>query len=69
MQEKITTDIVKQLAKFIDPKGIAVAIKARHLCMEMRGINKYGQYTYTSDYAGLFNEDDKLKQEFLKQRG
>ncbi|MCT7826980.1 MAG: GTP cyclohydrolase I FolE [Lactobacillus iners] len=69
MQEKITTDIVKQLAKFINPKGIAVAIKARHLCMEMRGINKYGQYTYTSDYAGLFNEDDKLKQEFLKQRG
>lgn len=37
--------------------------------MEMRGINKYGQYTYTSDYAGLFNEDDRLKQEFLKQRG
>ena len=70
VQENITEEICDFLYEQLQPEGVIVLIKnSKHLCMEMRGINKYGQYTYTSDYAGLFNEDDKLKQEFLKQRG
>ena len=65
MQERVTTDIVKELQRLLNPRGIAVTITARHLCMEMRGINKRGQDTYTSRFTGLFNDDDGLRREFL----
>lgn len=65
MQERVTTDIVKELQRLLNPRGIAVTMTARHLCMEMRGINKRGQDTYTSRFTGLFDEDDGLRREFL----
>lgn len=69
MQEKVTTQIVDQLGEILDPKGIAVSVSARHMCMEMRGISKSGLYTYTSKLTGVFQTDNDLKQEFLRQTG
>ena len=65
MQERVTTDIVNELQRLLTPRGIAVTITARHLCMEMRGINKRGQDTYTSRFTGVFETDDALRREFL----
>lgn len=65
MQERVTTEIVSELQRLLNPQGIAVTITARHLCMEMRGINKRGQDTYTSRFTGVFDTDDALRREFL----
>ena len=67
MQERVTTDLAAELQRILDPAGIAVTISARHLCMEMRGVNKAGQYTYTDKFTGRFKEDKDLKREFLMQ--
>lgn len=67
MQERVTTDLVKELQRLLNPKGIAVVINARHMCMEMRGINKRGQFTYTSKFTGVFDSDQSLREEFLAQ--
>lgn len=67
MQERVTTDLVAELQRILDPAGIAVTIAARHLCMEMRGVNKAGQFTYTDKFTGQFKTDRDLKQEFLNQ--
>lgn len=67
MQERLTTEIVNELSRILQPKGIAVTINARHLCMEMRGINKSGQFTSTAKYTGAFATNDSLKNDFLRQ--
>lgn len=67
MQERLTTEIVKELTRILDPAGVAVTINARHLCMEMRGINKTDQFTSTAKYTGEFKTDHELKEDFLHQ--
>lgn len=67
MQERITTDIMKEMERMLHPQGVAVTLSARHMCMEMRGINKSNLYTYTSKFSGVFKTDKDLKQEFLQQ--
>ncbi len=69
MQEKVTTQIVDELQRILDPAGVAVSISARHMCMEMRGISKSGLFTYTSKFTGSFKADQNLKQQFLQQTG
>lgn len=69
MQEKVTTQIVDELQRILDPAGVAVSISARHMCMEMRGISKSGLFTYTSKFTGSFKTDQNLKQQFLQQTG
>ncbi len=49
MQEKVTTQISTELANILDPQGVAVTVSARHLCMEMRGINQSNLFTYTKN--------------------
>lgn len=67
MQERVTTDLVTELQRLLDPAGIAVTVAARHLCMEMRGVTKTGQFTYTAKYTGAFTTQPALKQQFLDQ--
>lgn len=67
MQERITSEIAAEMERMLHPAGVAVSLSARHMCMEMRGINKSGLYTYTSKYSGVFKEDRGLKREFLHQ--
>jgi len=64
-QERITTDIAEYLEEQLQPLGVAVLLKARHLCMEMRGVQKQGAETTTSCLRGLFKTDPKCRSEFL----
>ena len=67
MQERVTTELVAELTRILDPAGVAVTVAARHLCMEMRGVQKTGQFTYTNRFTGVFRTDLALRQEFLNQ--
>lgn len=67
VQERLTVNIAKELERILDPLGVAVAVSARHMCMEMRGVEKTGSHTETSYYTGAFNTDTTLKSEFLQR--
>ncbi len=67
VQEVLTSSIADQLQRVLDPKGIAVSVTARHMCMEMRGINRGDLFTYTSRYTGVFKTDLALRQEFQQE--
>jgi GTP cyclohydrolase IA len=65
IQEQMTEDICDALNKALKPKGVAVMIDARHMCMEMRGVEKICSTTVTSALRGLFKREKKTKDEFL----
>lgn len=67
VQERMTVNIARELTRILDPRGVAVSISARHMCVEMRGVEKPGVVTDTSYYAGTFSEDKELKREFLQR--
>lgn len=64
-QERITMQVAERLMKELNPKGVAVSLKAQHLCMCMRGVKKHDTWTITSKLIGAFKEDDKARNEFL----
>jgi len=66
IQENMTEQIASSLMEYINPKGVGVVVKARHLCMEMRGVNKVGSNTTTFSYKGIF-DNLNVRQEFLSQ--
>jgi GTP cyclohydrolase I len=64
-QERITTQIAERLMKELEPLGVAVTLKAQHLCMNMRGVKKHDTWTTTSKMIGVFKDDLNTRQEFL----
>lgn len=64
-QERITTQIAERLWEELNPKGVAVSMKAQHLCMCMRGVKKHDTWTITNKLLGVFKEGD-ARNEFLK---
>jgi GTP cyclohydrolase I len=64
-QERITTQIAERLQKELNPNGVAVHLKAQHLCMCMRGVKKHNTWTSTSKLLGVFKTDEKARSEFL----
>ncbi|HVW99762.1 MAG TPA: GTP cyclohydrolase I FolE [Candidatus Babeliaceae bacterium] len=64
-QERITNQVAEYLMEHLNPKGVAVVLNARHMCMEMRGIKKPGANTITSAMRGVFKENLNTRQEFL----
>lgn len=64
-QERITKQVAEELMQQLQPKGVGVILKARHLCVEMRGVKKHDCYTTTSSMVGVFKEDLNCRQEFL----
>lgn len=64
-QERITTQITERLMKELDPLGVAVVLKAQHLCMCMRGVKKHDTWTTTSKMVGLFKDDLNCRGEFM----
>lgn len=64
-QERITTQVADFLMEKLEPKGVAVHLRAKHMCMEMRGIKKHDTWTHTTCLKGVFLEDPQCKQEFL----
>ncbi len=65
LQERMTRQIAEALVEVTEPKGVAVVLEARHMCMEMRGVEKGGQ-TVTSCMLGCFRSDARSRAEFLE---
>ena len=64
-QERITQQVADYLKEKLNPKGVAVVLKARHMCVEMRGCKKHDTWTTTSAMLGAFKENMNTRQEFL----
>lgn len=67
MQERITVQIADALMEHLKPKGAAVLIKARHMCMESRGICQQGHHTQTTALRGVFRTQPETRAEFLSR--
>lgn len=65
-QERITKQVAEALHDTVNPLGVAVVLKARHLCMEMRGVKARGAETITSHLTGVFRDDMKAREELLQ---
>ncbi len=65
IQEQMTEQIADAINEAISPKGVAVVLDARHMCMEMRGVEKICSTTVTSALRGIFKKEKKTKDEFL----
>ncbi|CAA6820254.1 MAG: GTP cyclohydrolase I (EC type 1 [uncultured Sulfurovum sp.] len=64
IQEQMTEQIADAIANTINPKGVAVVVHARHMCMEMRGVQKINSTTVSSALRGLFKSDQRTRSEF-----
>ena len=64
-QEYFTENIANFLDSILKPKGVAVIVKGRHLCQEMRGIKKRGDMI-TSSLKGIFLTESNVKEEFIQ---
>ena len=64
-QERITTQIAERIQNKLEPLGVAVTLKAQHLCMCMRGVKKHNTWTTTSKMLGVFKNDIKARNEFF----
>lgn len=69
VQERLTQQICDTLDGILKPKGIGVVIEANHFCMMMRGVEKQHSVAVTSTVQGLFKEDQKTRDEFLRLIG
>ncbi len=65
IQEQLTEQIADAIMQTIAPKGVAVVLQARHMCMEMRGVEKINSTTTSSALRGLFKKDEKTRAEFF----
>ena len=65
IQEQLTEQIADAIMDTIAPKGVAVVVVARHMCMEMRGVEKINSTTTSSALRGLFKRDEKTRSEFF----
>ena len=65
VQERLTNEIRDCIQDTLNPKGVAVAMEARHLCMQMRGVEKQSSITTTSAFSGAFLESEKTRLEFI----
>ena len=64
IQEQLTEQIADAISEVIKPKGVAVVVHARHMCMEMRGVEKINSTTVSSALRGLFKSDKRTRSEF-----
>jgi GTP cyclohydrolase I len=66
VQERLTGQIADVLADKLKPRGVAVVVEARHMCMEMRGAESHHSPTTTSCMLGVFQKDARTRKEFLE---
>jgi GTP cyclohydrolase I len=65
IQERMTSQIAEAIQEKLSPEGVGVIIEARHLCMQMRGVEKQHGQAVTSAMLGSFRHDKQTRQEFL----
>ena len=64
VQERMTQQIKDCIQDTLHPLGVMVVVEAKHMCMQMRGVEKQNSVTTTSDFSGAF-EQAKTRQEFM----
>ncbi|QQF52430.1 GTP cyclohydrolase I FolE [Campylobacter fetus] len=65
IQEQMTEQIAQALQDAISPKGVGVVVEARHMCIEMRGVEKINSTTTTSALRGIFIKNAETRKEFF----
>ena len=65
IQEQLTEQIAGALQEVINPRGVGVVLEARHMCIEMRGVEKINSTTTTSALRGSFISDPRTRKEFF----
>ena len=66
VQERLTHQIAKTIQKVLEPRGVGVVIKAEHMCMQMRGVEKEDSLAVTSAMFGIFRERQETRNGFLQ---
>lgn len=65
VQERLTVQIRDSINEALSPMGVAVVIEAKHMCMQMRGVEKSSSSTITSAFSGVFLSDLRTREEFM----
>ena len=65
VQERMTLQIKECIQEALNPLGVMVVVEAKHMCMQMRGVEKQNSITTTSEFMGAFNQS-KTREEFLQ---
>ncbi len=66
VQERLTDQIADAVMEVLAPHGVGVVVEAAHFCMMMRGVEKQNSRTVTSALRGIFRDDSKTRDEFLR---
>ena len=65
VQERLTQQIADAINSVLNPKGVSVVMEGRHMCMQMRGVEKQNSFTSTSAMSGQFKKSAETRSEFL----
>ena len=66
VQERLTRQVADAVMEVLEPAGVGVVVQAAHLCMMMRGVEKQNSTTVTSALRGIFKDDARTREEFLR---
>ena len=66
VQERLTEEVANAIVRVLRPRGVGVVIECEHLCMMMRGVEKQNSKTITSALKGVFRDDARTREEFLR---
>jgi GTP cyclohydrolase IA len=65
VQERLTNDVAEDIHRILKPKGVGVLVRARHMCMESRGICQQGHHTITTALRGVLKNEPAARAEFM----
>jgi GTP cyclohydrolase IA len=66
VQERLTDQIADAIMEVLAPAGVGVVVEAAHFCMMMRGVEKQNSRTVTSALRGIFRDDSRTRDEFIR---
>jgi GTP cyclohydrolase I len=66
VQERLTAQIADALVEHLEPIGVGVLVRARHMCMESRGICQQGHHTITTALRGVIKTEASAREEFMR---